>query len=109
VAIGRDPGPVAVLPHPDGALLPLRVSAGAARDRIAGPRGDRLKVSVRAAPERGKANRAVLDLLARSLSVPRGDLRLTAGETSPDKTVLFEGIDPADLRVRLAAALGRRP
>lgn len=87
-------------------MLLLRVSAGAARERIAGPLGDRLKVSVRAAPERGKANRAVLALLARTLSIPRGSLRLTAGEASPDKSVLFEGVAPADLRVRVAAALG---
>jgi hypothetical protein len=94
-----------LLPHHDGVLLPLRVSAGSARERLVGPHGGRLKVAVRAAPERGKANRAVLDLLATALGVPRRDLAVTAGETSPDKTVLVRGLSPATVVERLRAAL----
>ncbi len=95
-------------PRGDGLLLPLRVSAGAARERLFGAHGGRLKLSVRAAPERGKANRAVLDLLAATLSIPRGDLSLVTGETSPDKVVLVRGIAPGDLLARLANAVAAR-
>jgi uncharacterized protein (TIGR00251 family) len=106
VAVGKDPTPVAILPHPEGVVLLLRVSAGAAREGILGSRGDRLKVSVRAAPERGKANRAVLEVLARAFDVPRASLRVTSGDTSSDKSVLFSRLDAADLRARLGTVLG---
>ncbi|MFV0280868.1 MAG: DUF167 family protein [Rhodoblastus sp.] len=50
-----------------------------------------LKARVRAAPEDGKANAALVELLARALGVPRSSLRLTAGQTSRVKTVEIEG------------------
>ncbi len=49
-----------------------------------------------AAPERGKANAAVVALLARELEVARSAIRITAGETSPQKTVEIDvDADPA--------------
>lgn len=74
--------------------LQLKVIPKSSADRIAGWVGDRLKVHVTAAPERGKANDAVVDLLSRELGVPRRAVRITAGETSPLKTVEIDG-DPA--------------
>ena len=50
-----------------------------------------LKLRVRAAPERGEANKAVLALLAERLSCPKSALRLVAGETSRLKAVELEG------------------
>ena len=50
-----------------------------------------LKLRVRAAPEKGEANRAVLALLAEHLSCPRSALRLVSGETSRLKTLEIEG------------------
>ena len=104
--MNRDWGTVEIHPRPEGLLIHLRVSAGAARERLAGPHGGRLKVAVREAPERGKANRAVLDLLSRVLDVPRRDLTISAGETSPDKACLVRGVEAADLGKRIRRALG---
>ena len=56
---------------------------------MAGVLGDRLKVRVAAPPEAGKANAAVLALLAGALD--RKDLRLVAGAASAEKTVLLPG------------------
>lgn len=67
--------------------LSLKVVPKSSRDRIVGWVGDRLKVQVTAAPERGKANDAVIDVLAEGLGVPRSALRIVSGETSPLKTV----------------------
>ena len=67
--------------------LDLKVAQKSSRDRIAGWIGDRLKVQVTAAPERGKANAAVLEVLADALGIPRQRLRIASGEASPLKTV----------------------
>ena len=71
--------------------LLLKVVPKASRDRVVGWVGDRLKVQVTAAPERGKANEAVIEVLAAALGVPRSKVRILAGETSPLKTVEVDG------------------
>lgn len=65
----------------------LRVKAvpGSSRDVIAGVLGDRLKVRVSAAPEAGKANAAIAELLAAELGVRASAIRLTSGATNANK------------------------
>jgi uncharacterized protein YggU (UPF0235/DUF167 family) len=85
----------------------LRVLPGAPQPGIVGRYGDAWKVRVAAAPEAGKANDAVLDLLARTLDVPRHDLELTAGRASRDKVVVLEGLTSEAADSMLAAAAER--
>jgi uncharacterized protein (TIGR00251 family) len=70
-----------------GCRLRLKVRAGARRDAIEGVHDGALRVHVTAAPERGKANRRVLELLADALGVPPSSLRILSGETRTEKTV----------------------
>lgn len=92
----------------DGRLLvALKVQPGAARNAIAGVEtladGSRvLKVKVTAPPEGGKANAAVLRLLAKAWKLPKGRLAIAAGETARVKTLAIEGADAALLK-RLVA------
>jgi len=86
----------------DGARLRLRVSAGASRSRVLGAHGAALKLSVKAPPERGKANREALALVARAFGLPPSDVALVAGETSPDKVVRLP-LAPAEAARRWAA------
>ena len=81
--------------------LHLKVVPGASRAGLAGPYGDRLKVRVTAAAESGKANKAVLALLADTLGVAPGTLSLVRGASLPLKTVELRGIAEADARTRL--------
>lgn len=90
-----------------GARLHVKVSAGAARDAITGWRGAALKLSVSAAPERGKANAAVIGLLADVLELPRTALQLQHGATSADKQIAVEGLTEAELRQRIDRHLAR--
>ncbi len=85
-----------------GSRMRLRVKAGARRDGINGVHGGALKLTVTAAPERGKANRAVLALLAKALEVAPSSLSILSGASSPDKTV-FVPLDSATILDRLAA------
>ena len=87
-----------------GVLIPLRVAPGASRDAVEGVHDGALRVRVSAAPEKGKANKAVLALLAGILGVPKRDVELIAGETSPRKRVRIRALEPGEVRARLAEA-----
>ena len=89
--------------------LRLRVVPGANRPGIVGRHGEAWKVRVSAPPEGGRANDAVLDLLARTLDVARRDIQLTTGASSRDKVVVLEGMtDDVAETLLSAAAEGRR-
>lgn len=87
--------------HPQGTLLDLRAQPGARREGIVGVQADRLKVAVHAAPEKGKANAAIIEVLAEELGLKRSQIQLVSGETSPKKTVLLEGISLDALHARI--------
>ena len=84
--------------------LRLRVSPEASRSEIAGCHGDAWKVRVAAPPEAGKANAAVLRLLAEKLGLPRRALRLVSGHRAREKVVEMAGIDRAKSERLLKAA-----
>ena len=87
--------------------LKLRVAPGARRPGIAGRHGDAWKVRVAAPPEDGRANEAVLDLLAGALHVPRARVRLVSGHASRDKIVVLDGLGQAQTE-RLLDLAGKR-
>ena len=84
--------------------LRLRVSPGAPRACVVGRHGEAWKVRVTAAPERGRANDAVVALLAEALSLPREDIAVVAGAAARDKVVELVGIsaEEADRRLTMA-------
>ena len=90
-------------------LVNLRVTPNAGADRIEGSetRDDGstvLRVRVKAVPDRGKANDAVIALLARALAVPKSSVTLLSGETARLKTIGIED-DPDLLLQRLQGLL----
>jgi len=84
--------------------LRVRVSPGARKTEVVGRHGEAWKLRVAAPPAGGKANEAVLGLLAKILAVPRARVALVAGHTRRDKVVELVGIDPAETDRRLASA-----
>ncbi|MBT3330329.1 MAG: DUF167 domain-containing protein [Rhodospirillaceae bacterium] len=84
-----------------GTLIAVRLRPGAAANRIDGVQdrvdGSRcLVVRVTAAPEKGKANQAMIKLLAKAWGVPRSSLSVMAGTKDRNKTILLEN-DKSDL------------
>lgn len=74
--------------------LPIKVTPKASADRIQGWAEDGvLKISVTAVPEDGKANKAVIALLAKRLKLPKSAIEIASGETSRHKTLLIDGDD----------------
>jgi uncharacterized protein (TIGR00251 family) len=92
--------------HDQGLVLAVRAQPGARRNGIQGEQAGALKVAVSVAPEQGKANRAILDVLRKELDLKRSQLELLSGETSRDKRILIRGISQQELENRLAAFLG---
>lgn len=84
--------------------LRLRVAPGADRPGVVGRHGEAWKLRVAPAAERGRANDAVLALLAATLSVPRASVTLVSGGGSRDKIVELTGIGPDEIERRLARA-----
>lgn len=85
--------------------LRLKVVPKAATDGLVGWLGDALKVRVTAAPERGQANAAVVELLAANLGLARESLTLVAGASHARKVVAIRGLSAGDLRARVERAL----
>ncbi len=75
-----------------GVLLPVKIVPGASRSKVAGVLDGMLKVAVAAAPEKGQANKALIELLAAVLKVPQRSISIERGHTSPRKVVLLEGL-----------------
>lgn len=92
-----------------GLTLALRVQPGAGRDQVVGLVADAtgavaLKLKIAAPPEDGRANAAVLALLAKALGLPKSALSLVKGERDRGKVVAIAG-DPAALEPRIGAWL----
>ena len=88
-------------------ILRVRLTPRAASSQIDGWDGDLLRVRVAAPPVEGKANRALLRLLARALDVPPSRLRLVKGQTSREKVIAVEGLSEEEVRPRLGGGKTR--
>jgi uncharacterized protein YggU (UPF0235/DUF167 family) len=87
--------------------LLLSVTPGASRDELVGRHGEGWKARVTAAPERGRANDAVIALLAGVLRIDRGSIRVVAGHAARRKVVEMAGLDEEEAGRRLDAAARR--
>lgn len=101
----RDLGTLGLREGGGALLLPLRVRPRAGREGFPGLRAGRLLVAIREAPERGRANEAVLRLLSKALGLPRAALSLLGGATSRDKLVRIAGLPLEEGRRRLRGIL----
>jgi hypothetical protein len=78
---------------------------GARREGLDGMHGERLKVRTTAPPEAGRANARLAAILAEALGLPRRDVELASGASSPRKEFLLRGLALDEARRRLEAAL----
>lgn len=100
------PAPGFLAPARHGLDAWLKVTPGAATDRVVGTATDadgrvRLRVTVTAAADRGRANAAVVALLAREWALAKSDLTISRGAGDRRKTVAIAG-DGCALADRLA-------
>jgi len=86
-------------------ILLVKIVPGASRTKYLGEWQGRARIAVGAPPEKGKANKAVVEYVSKLLEINRRQVEVVAGLTNPLKTIRIEGVS-ADL-VR-AAFLPRR-
>lgn len=85
------PGPL-VRSVPGGIEIEVVVSAGSKRSGVSGTYGTALKVAVRAAPERGRANAEVVEVLAEHAGIGLKDVEIVSGHGVRRKRVRLRGI-----------------
>ena len=76
----------------DGVLLKIRISPNASKNQIIQD-GDVIKLKVTAQPIENKANKAVVEYLAKLLKVPKTSISIVKGDTSKDKTLFIKTSD----------------
>jgi len=64
--------------------------------------GESLKIRVTANPEKGKANDAVVTLLADTLKIPKQDITLSSGASSPRKVFIISWLSHSEIKSRLS-------
>ena len=84
--------------------LSVRLTPRASHEEIAGFEGETLRVRVTAPPVEGRANRALVRLLAKRLGLPLGAVHVVTGQTSRSKVAAIDGLDATELRRRLGDA-----
>lgn len=80
---------IALKPHAEGTLLPVRAQPNAKRNAVVGEHGGALKVCVTAPPEDGRANEALVEVLREAFGLKRSQVELLTGATARNKTFLI--------------------
>lgn len=81
--------------HKDGILLRVKVQPKASRNTIKFEQEGPLRVYVTAPPSDGAANKAVVNLVAKRLAVPKRTVKIVSGLSSRKKSILVEGMETA--------------
>jgi uncharacterized protein len=87
--------------HRTGRLLQVKVHSGAVRNEITGIASGVLQVKIAAPPEKGKANRELIDFLSSRLGVKKSSIAIVKGETGRSKFIAVDGLSPDEALKRL--------
>ncbi|MGW8258092.1 MAG: DUF167 domain-containing protein [Thermoguttaceae bacterium] len=89
----------------EGIILPVRAQPGARRNQLRGEQDGMLKVCVTQSAEKGKANKAIIELLAKSLGLRKSQIELISGETSRKKQFLISNVGVEELTAKIEKAI----
>jgi len=95
----------AVVPTTDGVVIRVHVQPKARREQLIGMHGDRIKLAVTEPPDKGKANDAVMRLIAATLNLAPSGVLLLRGATSRQKDLLVRNLDAEQIAELLVAAM----
>jgi len=83
--------------------LKIKVIPSSSKDCIAGWLEDTLKVKVKAPSEKGKANKAIIKTLEKTLDLPKGSIDIISGTTSSRKVIEIISVDDDIINKKLSA------
>lgn len=81
----------------DGLIANIKISPNSKKNEIINE-GDFTKIKITAQPIDGKANKALVEFLSKNFKIPKTSIKILKGETSKEKTVLFETKDEEKLQ-----------
>lgn len=96
---------VELKPHVDGVLLPIRAQPGGKRNELRSAVDGHLKVVVTQVAEAGKANQAIVKVLAKTLNPSKSHIELLNGQKRTSKVFLIRDITVTELRKRISMAI----
>jgi uncharacterized protein (TIGR00251 family) len=73
-------------------VIRIKLLPKSSRNQVVGREGDHFKVKVTAPPVEGKANKALIDLLAKKLGVPKSHIEIISGKSSRLKSIRIDGL-----------------
>jgi len=82
--------------------LQVKVIPSSSKDCIVGWLEDTLKIKVKAPPEKGKANKAIIKVLEKSLSLAKGSVKIESGLTSSRKIIVINDADEKLIHKKIA-------
>jgi uncharacterized protein (TIGR00251 family) len=94
---------IALEPHREGVVLPIRAQPGSRKSELRGEQDGALKVAVTQVAEKGKANKAIVAYLSKQLGLRKSQLELLSGETSSQKKFLVRDVSIDQLRAVIDA------
>ena len=80
----------------NGLSLKIKVEPRSSKSGIVGPYGDALKVKLTSPPVEGKANKELIEVLAKGFRIAKKDIEITSGQSSKNKVVKLYGVVSAD-------------
>jgi hypothetical protein len=83
--------------------LLVKVQPNAGRNEVVGLNGGVWKLKIAAPPDKGKANRALIEFLSDKLGVRKDSIAILKGETSHNKMLAIEGLNSAEAAAALSA------
>ncbi|MCL5959060.1 MAG: DUF167 domain-containing protein [Chloroflexi bacterium] len=83
------------------ARLQVRVQPGASKNEVVGFQDDVLRIKLTAPPVEGKANKALIALLAEILRVSKSSVEIMSGQSARQKVVEIYGLESDEIRARL--------
>ena len=86
----------------EGVVFCVKVGPGSSRSEVKGVYGEALKVLVASAPEKGKANKELVALLAGVLGRSKSEVKVYSGLRSSRKEILVVGMTEVELKDSLA-------
>ncbi len=89
----------------EGVLLPVKAQPGAGRNELRGLQDGALKVCVTQIAEKGKANKAIVEFLAKALKLRKSQIELFSGELASQKKFLVTDITETELREKVASSI----
>lgn len=87
--------------HAEGIVIPIKAQPGASQNALRSVQNGQLRVAVTQVAEKGKANKVLIETIAKELGLKKSAVELVSGPLQPQKKFLLRGITAEELLLKL--------